>query len=229
VAINSDTANAIITNAGILNDTAAPSSISLGVITPATTTTAPSFAASSINNNVDQNPISVAIDPEPFPANTAVSYAAVGTSSQSSTVEIIDLSTLIPQRISGFQNPTGIIFDPLNQVFVVANSLNNNLVIVDPVTLVQTPVRVGIDPTALDYDYQTSTLVTSNYATQTLSVLNYVCPPTSAGATCLNPQVRAVLNLGGSQQFSVAVDPKLNLAVVADQVNNRVLLVPLPQ
>ena len=229
VAINSDTANAVITNAGILNDTAAPSSISLGVITPPTTTTAPSFAASSINNNVDQNPISVAIDPEPFPANTAVNYAAVGTSSQASSVEIIDLSTLAPQRITGFQNPTGIIFDPLNQVFVVANSLNNNLVIVDPVTLVQTPVRVGIDPTALDYDYQTSTLVTSNYASQTLSVLNYVCPPTSAGATCLNPQVRAVLNLGGSQQFSVAVDPKLNLAVVADQVNNRILLVPLPQ
>jgi YVTN family beta-propeller protein len=229
VAINSDTANAVITNAGILNDTAAPSSISLGVIAPATTTTAPSFAASSINNNVDQNPISVAIDPEPFPANTAVNYAAVGTSSQSSSVEIIDLSTLTPQRITGFQNPTGIIFDPLNQVFVVANSLNNNLVIVDPVALVQTPVRVGIDPTALDYDYQTSTLVTSNYASQTLSVLNYVCPPTSAGAACLSPQVRAVLNLGGSQQFSVAIDPKLNLAVLADQVNNRILLVPLPQ
>ena len=44
----------------------------------------------------------------------------------------------------------------------------------------------------------------------------------------INPQVRAVLNLGGSQQFSVAMDPKLNLAVVADQTNNRVLLVPLP-
>jgi hypothetical protein len=26
----------------------------------------------------------------------------------------------------------------------------------------------------------------------------------------------------------VAMDPKLNLAVVADQTNNRVLLVPLP-
>jgi YVTN family beta-propeller protein len=228
VAINPDTADAIITNAGILNDTAAPSSISLGVITAAATTTAPSFVASSINNNVDQNPISVAIDPEPFPLNPGVSYAAVGTSSQASSVEIIDVSSLIPQRISGFENPSGIIFDPLNQVFVVANSLDNNLVIVDPVTLVQTPVRVGIDPTALDYDYQTSTLVTSNYASHTLSVLDYVCPSATVGAACLNPQVRAVLNLGGSQQFSVAIDPKLNLAVVADQANNRILLVPLP-
>jgi YVTN family beta-propeller protein len=227
VAINGDTANAIITNAGILNDTAAPSSISQGVITVGTTTTAPVFLGSSIYNDVDQNPISVAIDPEPYPTNTAVSLAAVGTSSQSSTVEVIDLSTLIPQRLSGFQNPSGLIFDPLNQVFVVANSLNNNLVIIDPITLVQTAVRVGIAPTALDYDYQTSTLVTSNYASHTLAVLDYVCPPTAAGAACPNPQVQAVLNLGGSQQFSVAVDPKLNLAVVADQANNRVLLVPL--
>jgi len=39
--------------------------------------------------------------------------------------------------------------------------------------------------------------------------------------------VRAVLPLGGSQQFSVAVDPNLNLAVVVDQANNQVLLVPL--
>jgi hypothetical protein len=87
---------------------------------------------------------------------------------------------------------------------------------------------VGIDPTALDYDYQNSTIMTSNYTSHTLSVLDYVCPPSSSGAACLNPQVRAVLNLGGSQQFSVAMDPKLNLAVVADQTNNRVLLVPLP-
>jgi DNA-binding beta-propeller fold protein YncE len=228
VAINGDTTNAVITNAGILNDTAAPSSISLGVIAPATTTSAPAFTASSINNNVDQNPISVAIDPRPFPANPSVNYAAVGTSSQLSTVEIIDLSSLTPQRISGLQNPSGIVFDPLNSVFLVANSLNNEVLIVDPVTLIQTPVRVGINPTALDYDYQTSTLVTSNYVSHTLSVLDYVCPPSSAGAACLNPQVRAVLGLGGSQQFSVAIDPKLNLAVVADQVNNRVLLIPLP-
>jgi YVTN family beta-propeller protein len=228
VAINPDTAGAIVTNAGILNDTAAPSSISIGVISPAGTATAPSFVASSITNNVDQNPVSVAIDPRPYPTNPAVSYAAVGTSSQTSSVEVIDLSTEIPQRISGLQNPSGIIFDPLNQVFVIANTLNNNLILLDPVALIQTPVRVGIDPTALDYDYQNSTIMTSNYTSHTLSVLDYVCPPSSSGAACLNPQVRAVLNLGGSQQFSVAMDPKLNLAVVADQTNNRVLLVPLP-
>ena len=102
------------------------------------------------------------------------------------------------------------------------------MVIIDPNTLVQTPVRVGINPTALDYDFQTSTLVTSNLSSHTLSVLDYVCPPSTGNPACLSPRVRAVLGLGGSQQFSVAIDPKLNLAVVADQANNRILLVPLP-
>jgi YVTN family beta-propeller protein len=228
VAINQDTAQSIVTNAGILNDTAAPSSISFTTITPAAAGTAPTLTPASTNSNVDQNPVSVAIDPSPIALNPGVSYAAIGTSSQASSVEIVNVATSIPQRISGFQNPSGIIFDPLNQVFVVTNSLNNDLVILDPNTLVQTPIRVGINPTALDYDFQTSTLVTSNLSSHTLSVLDYMCSPSSGVVTCSNPQVRAVLGLGGSQEFSVAIDAKLNLAVVADQANNRILLVPLP-
>ncbi len=227
VAINPDTAAAIVTNAGILNDTSAPSSLSFATITPATSTAVPTLSSPTSTENVDQNPVSVAIDPSPSALNPGLSYAAVGTASTASSVEVFNLSTQVPQRISNFANPTGLIFDPLNQQFIVANSLSNNLVIVDPNTLIQTPVRVGIDPTALDYDYQTSTLVTSNLASHTLSILDYVCPPASGGASCLNPQVQAVLPLGGSQQFSVAVDPNLNLVVVVDQANNRVLLVPL--
>jgi YVTN family beta-propeller protein len=228
VAINPDTARAIVTNAGILNDTLAPSSLSFGTITPSTSTAAPTLASTSTDGNVDQDPVSVAIDPVPVAISPGVSYAAVGTSSEASSVEVIDVSTLLAQRLSGFQSPLGIVFDPLNQVFVVANSLNNSLVIFDPNTLAPTSVRVGINPTALDYDFQTSTLVTSNFSSHTLSLLDYVCPPSSANSTCLSPRVRTVLGLGGSQQFSVAVDAKLNLAVVADQANNRILLVPLP-
>jgi len=227
-AINQDTAQAVITNAGILNDTAAPSSISFGTLTAATSTAAPALSSPSSDGNVDQNPVSVAVDPVPIAVNPGVSYVAVGTASQASSVEVIDASTLVPQRISGFENPTGMLFDSLNQEFIAANSLNNNLVIIDPITLVQTPVSVGIDPTALDYDIQTSTLVTSNLSSHTLSILDYVCPPSSGNPACSSPRVRAVLGLGGSQQFSVAIDPNLNIAVVADQANNRVLLVPLP-
>jgi DNA-binding beta-propeller fold protein YncE len=227
VAINPDTAASIVTNAGILNDTAAPSSLSFATITPAPSGGVPGLGSVTLSENVDQNPVSVAIDPSPVALNPGLSYAAVGTASTASSVEVFNLSTQVPQRISNFENPLGLIFDPLNQQFIVANSLSNNLVIVDPNTLIQTPVHVGINPTALDYDYQTSTLVTSNLASHTLSILDYVCSPASGGASCLSPQVRAVLPLGGSQQFSVAVDPNLNLAVVVDQANNRVLLVPL--
>ena len=185
-AINQDTARAVVTNAGILNDTAAPSSISFGTIAT-TATAAPTLGSTSTDGNVDQNPISAAIDPAPIPATPGVSYVGVGTSSQASSVEVINASTLTPQRVSGFASPTGMLFDPLNQVFLIANSLNNNVVILDPNTLVQTPVRVGINPTALDYDFQTSTLVTSNLSSHTLSVLDYVCAPSTANPACSDP------------------------------------------
>ena len=231
VAINQDTGLAAITNTGILNDTAAPSSVSLATVTPATKSAVPSLATPSTITNVDQGPVSVAFDPAPIAANPGLSYLAVGTSSQASSVEVIDSATLTPRRVTGFQNPGGIVFDPVNQVFLVADSLQNSIEILDPNTLIQTPVRVGINPTALDYDFQTSTLVTSNLSSHILSVLDYACVPSAvlgAAPACLTPQVRTVLGLGGSPRFSIAVDPRLNLAVTADQVNNRILLVPLP-
>jgi len=130
--------------------------------------------------------------------------------------------------------PSGVVFDPVNQVFVVANSLQNNLVMVDPVTCIPTTVRVGINPTSLDYDFQTSTLVTVNSASNTMSFLDYVCPPVPGPVGCPAPQTRAILGLPSSgqfsqtQQFSVAIDAKLDIAVVVDTNNSRVLLVPIP-
>jgi hypothetical protein len=41
--------------------------------------------------------------------------------------------------------------------------------------------------------------------------------------------MQVILPVQGSQQFSVAVDPNLNIAVVVDQANDRVLLVPIPR
>jgi hypothetical protein len=68
-----------------------------------------------------------------------------------------------------------------------------------------------------------------------LSLLDYRCPPSIGAPTCSSPQVRDVLGLGGSQVTNlilgpnaVAIDPKLNLGVLVDPDNNRVLLVPLP-
>jgi hypothetical protein len=118
---------------------------------------------------------------------------------------------------------------------LVANSLLNNVVIIDPATFIQTPMSTGIAPMSLDYNYQTSTLVTVNSASRTMSVLNYVCPPSSGASACAGSGVRTVLGVGGTQTSvpvlgpnAVAIDPKLNLAVLVDPDNNRILLVPLP-
>jgi DNA-binding beta-propeller fold protein YncE len=178
---------------------------------------------------IDQDPTAVAIDP-------GLNMAAVTTASQFSGLDLVNIGTAsIAGRISGLQIPTGVIFDPVNQVFLAANSLANTAIIVDPNTFIQTPIPVGINPTSLDYNFQASTLVTVNSASNTMSVIDYVCPPTSgAPAGCAGPRVRAILGITGSelnsqlQEFSVAIDPKLNLAVLVDQNNDRILLVPLP-
>jgi len=120
----------------------------------------------------------------------------------------------------------------------VADSTANDVNIVNPVTSQQTSsISTGINPTSVDYNFNTSTLVTSNAASSTLSILAYVCPPNPNGITsCPAPRVYEVLDPGSVTPLtsiipgpnSIAIDPRLNLAVQIDQANNRILLVPLP-
>ncbi len=137
-------------------------------------------SAAGTSVQVNQSPVSVATDPN------GDRYAAVGAASQAGSIDIIDLlTTAVTCRVSGVQLPSGVVFDPVNQVFVAANSLQNNIVIVDPLICIPTTVRVGINPTSLDYDFQTSTLVTVNSASNTMSFLDYMCPPAvGAPVTC---------------------------------------------
>jgi DNA-binding beta-propeller fold protein YncE len=219
VGINPDTAVAYV--ADVATTSLGPSGNLSSITLP--TTGLPSNAAPGGGFTVDPDPEAIAVNP-------TLDYLGVAIAGQigASTVDILNLQqNTSPPRPAGFNLPTGIIFDPLNQVFVVANSLINNVGFVDPISGVASFAQVGMNPTALDYNYQTSTLVTANNASQTLSILDYVCPPTLV-ANCSAPQVRDILGLGGSPQFSVAIDAKLNLAVLTDQNNNRVLLIPLP-
>ncbi|HYL47479.1 MAG TPA: hypothetical protein VEU52_10665 [Candidatus Limnocylindrales bacterium] len=213
VAINQDTATAAITSSltnqvsfiNLLND-------SVGV-----------------SPTVDQNPTAVAIDPNPT-TTTLDPLVAVTTSSQASSLDIVNqLTGGIAARINGLQNPSGVIFDPVNQDFLAANSLQNSVVIVDPNAFQGNSVRVGINPTAIDYNFQASTLITSNHVSNTLSIMEYVCPPPLNGgpSPCAAPRARLILSFASSSQFSVAVDPKLNLAVLADQDHNRVWIIPM--
>jgi DNA-binding beta-propeller fold protein YncE len=231
VAIDQDTSTAAVTdtNANTGNPTAPGDLSYINLVAAPATEIA--FAT------VDQNPVAVAIDPVFNPIDPSVGYTAVATASQTSSVEFVTIpgGTTEGRVSSGLDDPSGIVFDPVNQVFLTANSLENSVVIIDPTQLIEIPMRVGINPVSVDYNFQTSTLVTANSGSHTVSVLDYLCPPTSTTPSCPGPQVRTVLGLGGTQVSTpvlgpnaVAIDPKLNLAVLVDQDNNRVLLVPLP-
>jgi DNA-binding beta-propeller fold protein YncE len=192
-----------------------------------------SSGSAALGNPIDFQPLGVAIDPA-INNDITQSVAAVATASQTNALDLLPLPTGVATRVTMFL-PTGAVFDALNQVFLVTDSGANVVNIVDPLTSKETSsISTGINPTSLDYNFNTSTLVTSNAASNTLSILDYVCPPNpNAVSSCPAPQVRDVLDVGAVSPVvlgpnSIAIDPRLNLAVAIDAANNRVLLVPLP-
>jgi DNA-binding beta-propeller fold protein YncE len=239
VGLNSDTAVAGVadTDPGSTS-TPGSGSVSFFALPPTGTVASPGATVT-----VDQFPVAVAMAPvllsPPIPGViTTLDLAAVATDSTASSVDLLSVaSDSIVSRVSPFQLPTGVVFDPVNQDFLVVDSVINNVVIVNPTTFIPTSFKVGIGPTSLDYNYQTSTLVTNNATSNTISVVGYVCPPDPNGPpSCAGPQVREVLGVGGVLQpasvvvgpNSIAIDLKFNLGVLVDQSDNRVLLVPLP-
>jgi len=182
---------------------------------------------------IDFQPLGVAIDPS-INNDITQAVAAVATASQTNRLDLVPLPTGVATTVN-MSLPTGVVFDALNQVFLVADSAANVVNIVDPLTSKETSsISTGINPTSVDYNFNTSTLVTSNAASNTLSILDYVCPPNpNAVSSCPAPQVREVLDVGAVSPVvlgpnSIAIDPRLNLAVAIDAANNRILLVPLP-
>jgi DNA-binding beta-propeller fold protein YncE len=179
---------------------------------------------SSSGLTVQQQPASVAVD-------SVTHLAAVGNLA-SNTVTVLSLnSTTNTNTTSTIQIPQGIALDPCpastcnanaefvpNPNFLITASLQNQVEILDPTTGILTPFRVGINPTALAYNFASSTMVTLNRLSQTMTVVDF-----------LSRQVRAVFPVAPSSEFGVDIHPQTNLAVVADPTNSRVLLLPLPQ
>jgi len=197
VAVNQDTGKVVVVNS-VSNTIAFFFADAPG---PATTST------------TDQRPVAVAIDP--FQNRAAVAHATTN------SVGFFDLRIDAPpltNRIQGMQIPTGMVFDPLSGLFVTNSSLGNLLFVMNPETAQVSAIRVGINPTSLAFNPQSSTFLMVNTTSGTMSVLDI-----------LEQRVRHVLSLPGSQQFSADIHPRTNLAVIADENNNRVLLVPLPR
>jgi len=198
VAVNEDSATALVANS-ISN--------SVNLLTADT-----GQAAGSVQ--VNQGPAAVGIDP-------GRNFAAVADATQNA-VDLVNLATLQILKTLGlppnaaFQLPSDVAFDPVTDVFLVANSLTNNLIFADPGTFQLTPVRTGINPTSVAYNFQSATAVTVNTASHTVSILDF-----------LGRHVRAILPLDGSPQHSVAINPMTNLAIVPDQAHDQILLVPL--
>jgi DNA-binding beta-propeller fold protein YncE len=187
----------------------------------------------SLGNPIDYIPLGLAIDPA-INNDITQSVAGIATASHNNGLDLVPLPAGAFTNI-GMQLPTGVVFDSLNQVFAVTDSAANNVDLVDPLAAKEIyTIRAGINPTSLDYNFNTSTLVTSNSASSTLSILDYVCPPNPNGVSnCPTPQVREVLDVGAVAPVvlgpnAIAIDPRLNLAAVIDSANNRILLVPLP-
>jgi DNA-binding beta-propeller fold protein YncE len=127
--------------------------------------------------------------------------------------------------------PLSVAYDPANNVFLAASSTGNSVTIYDPTLQQQvgSPFRVGINPTAIAYNYLTGTLISTNTLSHTITVADIVTSKIRAMMTLPPPPVDSTLGLFGALQFAVDIHPLTNLAVIADTANGRVLLVPLPR
>jgi DNA-binding beta-propeller fold protein YncE len=223
VAIDEGTGAALVANTG--SNTV--SEINLALLTgssPATSLTATSIAT-------DEEPISIAIDPDRGTNNQGLAVVTavqlVSGAAATGALDAIDIGTSVPSKSttvstgSTIATPTGIVFDPSVSpaLFYATSSGGNVISAYDPDTGNVSTVHVGINPTSLALNPQTGAILTINSTSNTISIVD----------TLSNPfKTRRTFSLGGSPQFGAAIDPLTNLAVIADQANNRILLFPMP-
>jgi DNA-binding beta-propeller fold protein YncE len=235
--INSDTAVAAFT---LSEGTSNPAGF-LGEVSIAGATTG-AVPSASTPAQIDYLPLGLAIDPslasDPTQSVTVIATAAglnQSTGAGTSALDYVSSTGASILRTTNLNLPTDVVFDPVSQVFLATDSTGNNVYIVDPGSNLLATIAASINPTSLDYNYNTSALVTANSATNTISVIDYVCAPNS-GANCPTPHVQSVFAIGSLVPSSavpvgvkaVGVDLRLNLIVLVDELNNRILLVPMP-
>ena len=205
VDINPDDQTVIVANFNINSDSISLFTAPTSSLSAPTATTVPTGGS---------GPYSLAIDP--YDTLVLVANADNGLLS----IFNIGLSTSPGQvfTATGPSQPTGVVFDPVSKLFIVASSLTNSVFFVDTTTQQVTSSRVGINPAAMALNYLTSTLVTANPASSTISIMDI-----------LTRRVKANLGIPGADLVSIAINKERNLAVVADEANNRLLLIPLPK
>jgi DNA-binding beta-propeller fold protein YncE len=215
VAIDQETGVAVVANTG--SNTVSAINLNPLLATPVGTVTASSVA-------VSQNPVAVAIDPDRGTNNNGLavvtSLVLNGASTPLGSLDLVDIGTTVPSKTFSVQVAglhTGVVFDPATTNFYATSGQNNQITAFNPDSGNTQAIRVGINPTSLAYNFQTSTILTVNALSNTISIVD-----------SQTFRTKQTLGIGGSSQFAAAIHPLTNLAVIADQANNRVLLLPLP-
>jgi DNA-binding beta-propeller fold protein YncE len=179
---------------------------------------------------VDPNPIAVAIDPDRGSNGRGLAVVSCvinnGASSQSGALDAVDIGAATPIRsLSGSTSfltaaPTGVVFDPAVSpaLFYAVSTQGNVITAFNPDSGGTQTIKVGINPSAIAYNFQTGTILTVNSLSNTISIVD-----SQTFAT------KATLGISGASNFAAAIQTFTNLAVIADQANNRVLLFPLPK
>jgi DNA-binding beta-propeller fold protein YncE len=178
-----------------------------------------------------------------------VNHQVAVAASSGNSVGISDGAAGSQNQSFGVSSPTSVIYDPAptdcgsnnngtttntTGCFIVASSTGNSVSIIDPVSSIQITFRIGINPTAIAYNYRTSTLVSTNTASHTVTVADFLAQKIRAVLTLppalsTNANLALTLAFQGSLQYALDIHPFTNIAVIADTVNGRVLFVPLPR
>ncbi len=105
------------------------------------------------------------------------------------------------------------------------------LEVIDPLTSALSAFSIGINPTAIAYNFRTSTLVSTNTLSHSVTVADFLAQKVRAVLPL--PPALGIANsnrsLTGLLQFALDLHPFTNLAVIADTVNGRVLFIPVPR
>jgi hypothetical protein len=179
---------------------------------------------------VDQNPTAVAIDPDRGTNGRGLAVVTCltlnGGSASFGALDAVDIGAATPSRSSAASTsflsatPTGIVFDPSVSpaLFYAVSTQGNVITAFNPDNGQTQTIKVGINPNAIAYNFQTGTILTVNSLSNTVSVVDSQTFTT-----------KATLGIGATSKFAAAIQTFTNLAVIADQANNRVILLPLPK
>ena len=227
VAINQQTNLAVIANTG-------SNSISAIDLTPLTATPVGTLTVQG-PVGVDQSPIAVAIDPDRGSNSRGLAVVSAlqlnGASTPFGVLDAIDIGGTSPVRSASAASasflgatPTGVVFDPAASssstnpgLFYSVSSQSNQVVAFNPDTGSTRSIPVGINPTSLAINPNSGALLTINAASNTISLVD-----------TQTFQTKQTIGIAGNGKLSAAIHNLQNLAVIVDQANNRVLLLPLP-